>query len=84
MRAAGGDVERLRTALEQAAESAGFAGLVVVKADPALPRAAFSFDWGEGRAAFDPVAACARVDAALETALAAEGLHAEPVLSPES
>ena len=85
VRAASGDVERLRTALEQAAESLGFAGLVVVKADPALPRAAFSFDWGEGRAAFDPVAAAARVAQALETALAAEGLHAEPVvLSPEA
>ena len=85
VRAAGCDVERLRTALEQAAESAGFAGLLVVKADPALPRAGFSFDWGDGRAAFDPAAASARVEAALETALAAEGLHAEPVvLSPEA
>ena len=80
VRAGGCDVERLRTALEAAAESIGFAGLVVVKADSALPRAAFSFDWGEGRAAFDPSAACARVEEALETALAAEGLHAEPVL----
>ena len=59
--------------------------MVVVKADPSLPPAAFSFDWGEGRAAFDPAAASARVEAALETALAAEGLHAEPiVLSAEA
>ncbi len=84
VRTQGGDLERLRGALEQAAEAVGFAGLVVVKADAALPRAAFSFDWGEGRAAFDPQAAAARVETALETALAAEGLHAEPVvLSPE-
>ena len=85
VRASGGDVERLRAALEQAAEAVGFAGLVVVKADAALPRAAFSFDWGEGRAAYDPNAAAARVEAALETALAAEGLHADPVvLSPQT
>ena len=80
VRASSGDVERLASALSAAAESVGFAGLVVVKLDPALPRAGFSFDWGEGRAAFDPAAASARVEAALETALAAEGLHGEPVL----
>jgi flagellar assembly protein FliH len=80
VRAAGPDVERLRAALEQAAEAAGFAGLLVVKPDPALPRAGFVFDWGEGRAAFDPASALARVAQALETALAAEGLHAEPVV----
>ncbi len=80
VRASAANVERLGAALNAAAESAGFAGLVVVKADPALPPAAFSFDWGEGRAAFDPLAAAARVEAALETALAAEGLHAEPVI----
>jgi flagellar assembly protein FliH len=57
----------------------------VVKTDPALPRAAFTFDWGDGRAAFDPQAAAARVAAALETALAAEGLHADPhVPTPET
>ncbi len=85
VRASAANVERLTTALTAAAESVGFAGLVVVKADPSLPPAAFSFDWGEGRAAFDPAAASARVEAALETALAAEGLHAEPiVLSAEA
>jgi flagellar assembly protein FliH len=80
VRASAANVERLTAALNAAAESAGFAGLVVVKADPSLPPAAFSFDWGEGRAAFDPAAASARVEAALETALAAEGLHAEPIV----
>ncbi len=85
VRASAANVERLTAALTSAAESVGFAGLVVVKADPSLPQAAFSFDWGEGRAAFDPAAASARVEAALETALAAEGLHAEPiVLSAEA
>ena len=85
VRASSANVERLAAALTSAAESVGFAGLVVVKADPTLSPAAFSFDWGEGRAAFDPAAASARVEAALETALAAEGLHAEPiVLSAEA
>ena len=82
VRAHGGDVERLRAALEEVAEGIGFAGLVVVKAEPGRTRAGFSFDWGEGRAAFDPVAASERVALALETALAAEGLHAEPLVPP--
>ena len=40
----------------------------------------FAFDWGEGRAAFDPEVSAARVAEALDAALAAEGLHAEPLL----
>src|SRR5947207_1892108 len=59
-------------ALSQLAEAARFA----------LPRAAFLLDWGDGRAAFDPEAAAARVGAALEAALAAEGLHAEALPIP--
>ena len=46
----------------------------------ALPMAAFVLDWGDGRAAFDPEQAAARVAEALSTALAAEGLHAEPLI----
>jgi flagellar assembly protein FliH len=70
---------RLETALAQACEAAGFAGRLVVKTDPALAGAAFTFDWGEGRAAFDPDAAADRISTALEEALSAEGLHAEPL-----
>lgn len=77
VRAAPAAAPRLQAALEQAAEAAGFAGAVVVKADPAFPPAAFQFDWGEGRARFDPAAAQARVEQALAAALASEGLHAE-------
>jgi flagellar assembly protein FliH len=51
-----------------------------VTGDAAMPNAAFTLDWGEGRAAFDPQAAADRVTRALETALAAEGLHAEPLI----
>jgi flagellar assembly protein FliH len=74
-----GQAESLAEVLSQAAEAAGFTGQVTVKTDPTLPAAAFSFDWGEGRAAFDPDAATARVTAALEQALAAEDAHAEPL-----
>jgi flagellar assembly protein FliH len=75
--------ERLQAALDIVAEACGYAGQVVVKADAATP-AAFVFDWGEGRAVFDPEAAAERVAEALRTALAAEGLHAEPLISPEA
>jgi flagellar assembly protein FliH len=75
-------LDRLEAALTQASDAAGFAGRLVVKADPTLPPAAFLFDWGEGRAAFDPQAAAERVAIALDEALAAEGLHAEPPLMP--
>ena len=71
-------------ALDQTAQAVGFPGQIVVKADPALPRAAFVLDWGDGRASYDPVEAAARVASALETALAAEGLHGEPLLPHEA
>jgi flagellar assembly protein FliH len=75
-------VERLQVALDQTAQACGFPGQILVKADPALPAAAFVLDWGDGRAAFDPTQAAERVAEALHTALAAEGLHAEPLISP--
>jgi len=70
-------IERLQAALEETAQAIGFGGQIVARADPDLPRAAFTLDWGDGRAAFDPEAAAARVAAALDAALAAEGLHGE-------
>jgi flagellar assembly protein FliH len=73
---------RLETALTEASEMAGFEGRLVVKADPSLAAAAFTFDWGEGRAAFDPEAAAERIAVALEEALSAEGLHADPLPIP--
>jgi flagellar assembly protein FliH len=73
-------VERVQTALDAAAQACGFAGAIVANTDPSLPHAAFTLDWGEGRASFDPDAAAARIAAALEEALAAEGLHAEPLI----
>jgi flagellar assembly protein FliH len=73
------DAPRLEAALNTAADQAGFAGQIILKPDASLPRAAFIFDWGDGRAAFDPQAASERVEAALHAALTAEGLHAEPL-----
>ena len=80
VRCAAAQAERLSTVLERTAEAIGHAGAVIVKGEPGLSGAAFVFDWGDGRAVFDPQAASARIEAALAAALAAEGLHAEPPL----
>lgn len=73
--------ERTQQALEHVATQIGFQGQIVARADGAMAPAAFTFDWGEGRAAFDPDGAAQRVAEALEAAIAAEGLHAEPLFS---
>lgn len=78
VRAAPELVARLQGALDQTALACGFPGQIVVKPDPALAMAAFVFDWGDGRASFDPAQAAERVADALRTALAAEAPHAEP------
>jgi flagellar assembly protein FliH len=75
VRAAPDLVGRLQTALDQTAQACGFPGQIVVKADPALAMAAFVFDWGDGRASFDPIQAAERVTNALRAALAAEAPH---------
>ncbi len=69
----------MQAALDEVAQATGFAGQVTVKPDPGLSGAAFVFEWGEGRAAFAPEEAARRVADALEAALAAEGLHADPL-----
>lgn len=73
-------VEAVQAELDAVAQAIGFAGQIIARAEPGMPAAAFHLDWGEGRAAFDPAAAALRVAEALDTALAAEGLHAEPLL----
>ncbi|NQE64578.1 flagellar assembly protein FliH [Caulobacter sp. RHG1] len=73
--------ERTQLALENVAAQIGYQGQIVARADGAMVPAAFTFDWGEGRAAFDPDGAALRVAEALEAAIAAEGLHAEPMFS---
>jgi flagellar assembly protein FliH len=79
-RIADDQVDAAQAALTEAAAAAGYPGQIVVRADSALKGAAFVLDWGDGSAAFDPAQAAARVAQALETALASEGLHAEPLL----
>ena len=79
-RVSDGAQERVQAALAEAAASAGYPGQIVARTDPNLHGAAFVLDWGDGSAAFDPQQAAARVAHALETALAAEGMHAEPLL----
>jgi flagellar assembly protein FliH len=77
-------LERLQAALAETAEAIGYPGQIVARADAGLAPGAFDFDWGDGAAAFDPAAAAQRVAEALEGALAAEGLHAEALPSPNS
>jgi flagellar assembly protein FliH len=70
----------VQAALEEAAQAIGYGGAIQVRPAPGVGPAAFTLDFGDGAAAFDPAAAAARVAAALEAALAAEGLHAEPLI----
>lgn len=72
--------EQLQTILEDTARGLGFEGAVVVKPDGAFGPHAFTLDFGDGQAAFDPAQAALRVTAALQAALASEGLHAEPLI----
>jgi flagellar assembly protein FliH len=81
VRAAPDLVVRLQKALDETAQACGFPGQIMVKADPSLAMAAFVFDWGDGRASFDPAQAAERVAVALRTALAAEAPHVHEVQS---
>jgi flagellar assembly protein FliH len=73
-------LERVQRALDETAQAIGFPGQIRAMADAAIAPAAFVLDWGDGRAAFDPETAKQRVTDALNAALAAEGLHAEPLI----
>jgi flagellar assembly protein FliH len=68
------DGPRFEQALAGAAAEMGFEGQIVVRRDGAQKGAAFVFDWGDGRAAFDPQATLERVTAALHAALEAEAM----------
>ncbi|MBI1199381.1 MAG: flagellar assembly protein FliH [Phenylobacterium sp.] len=72
--------EALQGLIEEAVRHLGFEGAVIVKADGALGPHAFTLDFGDGQATFDPAAAAERVAQTLQAALAAEGLHAEPLI----
>lgn len=64
--------------LEQAAQGVGYGGAVLVRPSPRPASAAFTLDFGDGAASFDPEAAARRVAAALTSALAADGPHGDP------
>lgn len=66
-------------ALAETAQAIGYPGQIQVRPHVSL-NAGFTLDFGDGAAGFDPAAAAERVAAALSAALAAEGLHAEPLV----
>jgi flagellar assembly protein FliH len=72
--------EALQASLDDAVRGLGFDGAVVVRPDGAYGPHAFTLDFGDGQAAFDPAAAAERVAQTLQAALAAEGLHADPLI----
>jgi len=73
-------VEGVAGPLAETAQAIGFAGAIQVRPGPDMPTGAFTLDFGDGQATFDTQQAAARVAAALDAALAAEGLHAEPLI----
>ncbi len=75
--------DRVQSALDGMASSLGHGGRIEARAEPGMTLAAFVLDWGDGRASFDPVDAAQRIQTALDQALAAEGLHAEPLIPSE-
>jgi flagellar assembly protein FliH len=72
--------DAMQAALSETAQAVGYPGAIKVRPQAGLPRGAFSLDFGDGAAAYDPQTAATRVAQALEAALAAEGLHAEPLV----
>jgi flagellar assembly protein FliH len=72
--------EGLQAVLEETAQAVGYPGAIQVRVDPTATPHAFTLDFGDGSASFDPAAAAERVSQALHAALAAEGLHAEPLI----
>jgi flagellar assembly protein FliH len=73
-------LDDLQAVLEETAQAVGYPGAIQVRVDPTAAPHAFTLDFGDGSASFDPAAAAERVSQALHAALAAEGLHAEPLI----
>ena len=69
--------DTVQARLQAVCVDAGFSGLIAFRDDPGMATAAFQLEWADGRAAFDPDEACARIRDALNSALAAEAGHAE-------
>ena len=64
--------EAARSEIEGLCANAGYAGAVRFRDEPGLATAAFEIEWADGRAAFDPAEAFARLEAAVGRALAAD------------
>ncbi len=73
-------VDGLQALLEETAQAVGYPGSIQVRAVTGVAPCAFTLDFGDGSASFDPDAAAERVSQALHAALAAEGLHAEHLI----
>ena len=82
VRAAGLDDE-MQTRIQAIAVDAGFSGVVAFRHEPGLSPAAFTLEWADGRADYDPNEAAMRMGEALKAALASEAGHAE-ALNPGS
>lgn len=67
-----------RVQIERICADAGFTGVVAFHEQPG-PAAAFALEWADGRAEFDPDGVALRLTDALNSALAAEAGHAEPL-----
>ena len=76
------DPETLTPIVEQMARDIGFAGQVVVRQDSSGSDAAFTLDWGDGSAVFNPDATAARIADAVAASLAAERLHGDAIDIP--
>lgn len=74
--------EGLQALLAGTAAAGGFNGQILVREDAGRTGAAFTLDFGDGAASYDPDEAAQRVWAALKAALATEGLHAESLDPP--
>ena len=72
--------EGLQAVLEETAQAVGYPGAIQVRTGAGLGPHAFTLDFGDGSASFDPAAAAENVSQTLHAALAAEGLHAEPLI----
>jgi flagellar assembly protein FliH len=70
----------LQEELAETAQAIGYPGAIHIRPSGEMGPHAFTLDFGDGQAAFDPQAAAQRVAEALSAALAAEGLHAEPLI----
>ena len=74
-----GDPEALQVLAGQIASDIGYPGQIVVKPEPGAAGAAFTLDWGDGSAVFNPEATAARIADVVAAALAAERLHADAI-----